>query len=82
MPHGWSRLVELIRCLSSLSQVVIIVIIVLAMTMTIMLTKNLMNHHNGVGYDNKSNECNESVFGICALVGAALAIWLPETQGR
>ena len=23
-----------------------------------------------------------SVFGICALVGAALAIWLPETQGR
>jgi len=23
-----------------------------------------------------------TVFGICALVGAALAIWLPETQGR
>ena len=22
------------------------------------------------------------VFGICALIGAALAIWLPETQGR
>ena len=37
-------------------------------TTMIMVPKNLMNLF--------------PVFGICALVGAALAVWLPETQGR
>ena len=29
-----------------------------------------------------SNRPSHPVFGICALIGAALAVWLPETQGR
>jgi len=35
-----------------------------------------------VGRTYQMPQLTVTVFGICALVGAALAVWLPETQGR